>query len=98
MDASLGGGEEIRTLIDYVGRGGIDVGDDLVVLIHHKEYACKRIASLVASPFNSKVLVNMWVPREGRGEGSEEAKGIVVSLTLLLCLSSLFGADFLVFG
>lgn len=43
------------TLIDYVGKAGIDVGDDLVVLIHHLQYACKRIASLVASPYNSSL-------------------------------------------
>ncbi|GAB4853333.1 hypothetical protein Ancab_017512 [Ancistrocladus abbreviatus] len=46
---------ELTTLIDYVGKVGIDAGDDLVVLIQHLQYACKRIASLVASPFNSSL-------------------------------------------
>ncbi|KAI5386098.1 hypothetical protein KIW84_072609, partial [Lathyrus oleraceus] len=41
------------TLIEYLGKGrGIGVNDDLVVLIDHIQYACKRIAALVASPFN----------------------------------------------
>ncbi|KAJ1387023.1 Fructose-1,6-bisphosphatase class 1 [Sesbania bispinosa] len=40
------------TLIEYVGKGGINVKDDLVVLLDHIQYACKRIAALVASPFN----------------------------------------------
>ncbi|KAL5699294.1 fructose-bisphosphatase [Ranunculus cassubicifolius] len=42
-----------QTLLDYVGKEGEDVGDDLVVLISHLQYACKRIAAVVASPFNS---------------------------------------------
>ncbi|CAL0313995.1 unnamed protein product [Lupinus luteus] len=43
------------TLIEYVGKGGINVEDDLVVLLHHIQYACKRIAALVASPFNTSL-------------------------------------------
>ncbi|KAL5857460.1 hypothetical protein ACOSQ3_004918 [Xanthoceras sorbifolium] len=43
------------TLMDFVGKGGVNVGDDLVVLMHHIQYACKRIAALVASPFNSSL-------------------------------------------
>lgn len=41
------------TLTDFVGKGGIGVGDDLVVLLTHIQYACKRIAALVASPFSA---------------------------------------------
>ncbi|XP_038991176.1 fructose-1,6-bisphosphatase, chloroplastic-like [Hibiscus syriacus] len=47
------GGNGISSLMDYVGKGGLDVGDDLVVLLYHLQFACKRIAALVASPFNS---------------------------------------------
>lgn len=47
------GSSGYSTLMDFVGKGGINVGDDLVVLLHHIQYACKRIAALVASPFNS---------------------------------------------
>lgn len=40
------------TLMEFAGKGGIGVNDDLVVLLDHIQYACKRIAALVASPFN----------------------------------------------
>ncbi|KAH0923012.1 hypothetical protein HID58_023030 [Brassica napus] len=48
------------TLVDFAGNGGggrqgTTVGDDLVVLLYHLQHACKRIASLVASPFNSSL-------------------------------------------
>lgn len=47
------------TLVDFAGNGrgreGENVGDDLVVLLYHLQHACKRIASLVASPFNSSL-------------------------------------------
>lgn len=52
---SIGVDNDICTLNEYVGKGGIDVGDDLVVLLDHIQYACKRIAALVASPFNSSL-------------------------------------------
>ncbi|KAL3814373.1 hypothetical protein ACJIZ3_015641 [Penstemon smallii] len=47
------GGTEFQTLREYMGKGGGNVSDELVVLYSHLEYACKRIAALVASPFNS---------------------------------------------
>lgn len=40
------------SLMDYVGKRGINVEDDLVVLLYYIQYACKKIAALVASPFN----------------------------------------------
>ncbi|KAG5024750.1 hypothetical protein AAZX31_08G065500 [Glycine max] len=40
------------TLTEYVGKEGMNVKDDLVVLLDHIQYACKKIAALVASPFN----------------------------------------------
>ncbi|XP_050210177.1 fructose-1,6-bisphosphatase, chloroplastic [Mercurialis annua] len=46
---------EFPTLMEYIGKGGTDVGDDLVVLFSHIEYSCKKIAALVASPFNSSL-------------------------------------------
>lgn len=42
-----------QTLMDYMGKGGADVADDMVVLFSHLQSACKRIAALVASPSNS---------------------------------------------
>ncbi|PIA56198.1 hypothetical protein AQUCO_00700508v1 [Aquilegia coerulea] len=50
---SSNSGDGFQTLLDYIGKEGEDVGDDLVVLIAHLQYACKRIAAVVASPFNS---------------------------------------------
>lgn len=50
--SSLTGDNEFYSLIEYVGKRGINVEDDLVVLLHHIQYACKKIAALVASPFN----------------------------------------------
>lgn len=50
--SSSGGDDGFVTLIEYVGKEGIHVKDDLVVLLDHIQYACKRIAALVASPFS----------------------------------------------
>lgn len=55
--ASLSGENGFSTLMDYVGKGGIGAGDDLAVLLYHLQYACKRIAALVASPFNSSLII-----------------------------------------
>ncbi|GAB2268016.1 hypothetical protein Dimus_002994 [Dionaea muscipula] len=71
---SLGGDGEVRTLIDYVGKSGINVGNDLVVLIHHIQYACKRIASLVASPFNSNLGNFVAVADSGGGSDRDAPK------------------------
>lgn len=43
------------TLLEYVGHKGANMSDDLVILFGHLEYASKRIAALVASPFNSSL-------------------------------------------
>ncbi|XP_047321258.1 fructose-1,6-bisphosphatase class 1 [Impatiens glandulifera] len=73
LQVASSGQNELFTLMDYVGKEGEDVGDDLVVLFGHLQYACKRIASLVASPFNSS-LCNQTsdVPRAG---GEVDASG-----------------------
>ncbi|XP_058081018.1 fructose-1,6-bisphosphatase, chloroplastic [Magnolia sinica] len=44
-----------HTLMDYMGKAEAGVGDDLLILINHLQYACKRIAAVVASPFNSEI-------------------------------------------
>ncbi|XP_010941718.1 fructose-1,6-bisphosphatase, cytosolic [Elaeis guineensis] len=51
----LSGGRGHRTLLEYAGKGGADVGDDLAVLLAHIQHACKRIAAVVASPFNAEL-------------------------------------------
>ncbi|KAI4299169.1 hypothetical protein L6164_032653 [Bauhinia variegata] len=51
--SSFGADSGDFTLIEYVGKRGINVEDDLVVLLDHIQYACKRIAAHVASPFNN---------------------------------------------
>ncbi|KAI3978980.1 hypothetical protein MKX01_016155 [Papaver californicum] len=50
---SNGGEDNFKTLIDFIGNDGENVGDDMVILISHLQYACKRIAAVVSSPFNS---------------------------------------------
>ncbi|KAI3953609.1 hypothetical protein MKW92_039866 [Papaver armeniacum] len=50
---SSGGEDNFKTLIDFIGKDGENVGDDMVILISHLQYACKRIAAVVSSPFNS---------------------------------------------
>ena len=67
-----GGGENgFCTLMEFVGKGGADVGDDLVVLLAHLQYAAKRIAALVASPFNSSLEKQSGVAAGGGRGGSE---------------------------
>lgn len=61
---------EYQTLLDYVGKEGEDVGDDLVVLIAHLQYACKKIAAVVASPFNSVLGKQNGGSGGGLGSGS----------------------------
>ncbi|KAI3702233.1 hypothetical protein L6452_27962 [Arctium lappa] len=55
VNSKMGNGDGFVTISEYAGKGGVDVGDDLVVLFSHLEYAFKRIAALVASPANSSL-------------------------------------------
>lgn len=52
------------TLLEFVGQNGANMSDDLVILFGHIEYASKKIASIVASPFNSS-LANYSVDKIG---------------------------------
>ncbi|KAL2936749.1 Fructose-1 6-bisphosphatase chloroplastic [Bienertia sinuspersici] len=88
INAQLGSNNEPSTLIEYVGKGGINVGDDLVVLIDHLQYACKRIAALVASPYNS----NLGNFVEGSGNSSRSGRDAPKPLDIVsneIILSSL---------
>ncbi|KAG9440216.1 hypothetical protein H6P81_020381 [Aristolochia fimbriata] len=53
FDSEQDGG--FQTLMDFMGKRGANVSSDLVILISHLQYAAKRIAALVASPFNSEL-------------------------------------------
>lgn len=77
------------TLKEYVGKTGLNVSDDLLILFDHLEYAFKRIAALVASPFNSTLGKNVSV---AVGSDSERDKpkplDIVSNEIILSCLRS----------
>ncbi|PON98347.1 Fructose-1,6-bisphosphatase [Trema orientale] len=76
----------VSTLIEYVGKGGIDAGDDLVLLIHHIQYACKRIAALVASPFNSSLAKQAAAPAGGADRDAPKPLDIVSNEIILSSL------------
>ncbi|KAF8404714.1 hypothetical protein HHK36_009602 [Tetracentron sinense] len=73
MGCSSSGGDGFQTLTEYVGKGGADVGDDLVVLLSHLQYACKRIAAVVASPFNLKLGKQMGIDGVGESTAGRDA-------------------------
>lgn len=83
--AGGGGGDDsgFCTLMEYVGKGGADVGDDLVVLFAHLQYAAKRIAALVASPFNSSLGKQAGI---GSGSDSMPLSRLISSRMRSLCL------------
>lgn len=73
------------TLTEYVGKEGMNVGDDMVVLLHHIQYACKRIAALVASPFNSSLGKQNTLAGTGTGSGRDAPKPLdIVSVSFTL--------------
>lgn len=74
MGASASGDNGFCTLVEYMGKGGIDVGDDLVVLFSHLQYASKRIAALVASPFNSSLSKQGNVAGDGSSSDRDAPK------------------------
>ncbi|XP_059653234.1 uncharacterized protein LOC132300243 [Cornus florida] len=81
----FGGDGGLPTLMEYVGKGGANVGDDLVVLYGHLEYACKRIAAIVASPYNSSLSKNKGVAGGSGGTGRDAPKPLdIVSNEILL--------------
>lgn len=67
------GDSEVCSLMEYVGRGGgaEAVGDDMAVLLAHLQYAAKKIASLVASPFGSSPILGEGLGLSGGGGGTE---------------------------
>lgn len=87
VDVSLASSDEgFRTLGEYAGKGGLNVDDDLVVLLGHLEYACKRIAALVASPYNSSLgQSSNFAGGNGGGSGRDKPKPLdIVSNEIIL--------------
>ncbi|XP_048128300.1 fructose-1,6-bisphosphatase, chloroplastic [Rhodamnia argentea] len=80
---------EYRTLVEFVGTAGIGVGDDLVLLFDHIQYACKRIASLVASPFNSSLGKQASLVGGVDGESGRDAPKPLDIVSNEIILSSL---------
>ncbi|XP_035832842.1 fructose-1,6-bisphosphatase, chloroplastic [Helianthus annuus] len=75
------------TVTEFAGKGGADVGDDLVVLYSHLEYAFKRIAALVASPVNSSLGKSSGDGGDvGSGRDKPKPLDIVSNEILLSCL------------
>ncbi|XP_074275802.1 fructose-1,6-bisphosphatase, chloroplastic [Silene latifolia] len=85
ITAQLSSKNESKTLVEYVGKGGIDVGDDLVILVDHLQYACKKIAALIASPFNSSLANSMQASGNVSGSGRDAPKPLdIVSNDIIL--------------
>ncbi|XP_065872343.1 uncharacterized protein [Euphorbia lathyris] len=85
MGTSGSGDNGFSTLVEYMGKGGINVGDDLVLLFSHIQYACKRIAALVASPFNSSLSKQSIVAGDGSGSDRDAPKPLdIVSNEIIL--------------
>ncbi|KAK3016270.1 hypothetical protein RJ639_006101 [Escallonia herrerae] len=84
LSSSSDGG--FPTLSEYVGQGGANVGDDLVVLFGHLEYACKKIAALVASPYNTSLGEHSGIAGGGAGaSGRDKPKPLdIVSNEIIL--------------
>lgn len=83
------------TLMEYVGRGGQDVGDELVILLYHIQYACKRIAALVSSPFNSAMGKHSGLTGGAAGAGGSDRDkpkplDIVAVCFTMLCFTPYF--------
>ncbi|XP_057978412.1 uncharacterized protein LOC131164896 [Malania oleifera] len=89
-DSRSGADHGFRTMMEYVGKGGVNAGDDLVVLFHHLQYACKRIAALVASPFNPSLGKQAGLAGSaGGGESGRDAPKPLDIVSNEIILSSL---------
>ncbi|PKA52229.1 Fructose-1,6-bisphosphatase, chloroplastic [Apostasia shenzhenica] len=83
--------ERPQTVMEYLGKGGASVGDDLAILLVHIQYACKRIASLVASPFRSdlgRLAANGGVGLSSSGRDAPKPLDIVANDIILSSLRS----------
>lgn len=78
-----------QTLAEFMAKGGANVGDELVVLYSHLEYACKRIAALVASPFSSN-LGKSFTAATGSTDRDEPKPLDIVAVRFFLMFGCLF--------
>ncbi|XP_012835389.1 PREDICTED: fructose-1,6-bisphosphatase, chloroplastic [Erythranthe guttata] len=83
-DGSGGGDAGFQTLTEYMGKGGENVGDELVVLYSHLEYACRKIAALVASPFNSALAKTSSSAAAGSAERDKPKPLDIVANDIIL--------------
>nr|XP_043629577.1 fructose-1,6-bisphosphatase class 1 [Erigeron canadensis] len=78
---------ELTTFSDFAGKQGADVGDDLLVLFTHLEYAFKKIAALVASPVHSSHgIASVDAENVGAGRDKPKPLDIVSNEIILSCL------------
>ncbi|KAF6160626.1 hypothetical protein GIB67_019566 [Kingdonia uniflora] len=81
-----------RTLLDYVGNnssdGGEDVGDDLVVLLSHLQYAFKKISAVVGSPISAVTAKEMNTSVSAQGRDAPKPLDIVSNEIILSSLRS----------
>lgn len=82
-------GDDPQTLSQFMGKGGQNVGDELVILFSHLEYACKKIAALVASPYNSSLAKN-FSAAAGSSERDKPKPLDIVAVRLLLVIYRVF--------
>ncbi|MQM23818.1 hypothetical protein Taro_056888 [Colocasia esculenta] len=73
------------TLVEFVGKGA---GDDLALLFSHLQYASKRIAAVVASPFNAELGRRGKAPAGSASSGRDAPKPLDVVANEII-LSSL---------
>ncbi|KAL0387111.1 UNVERIFIED_CONTAM: Fructose-1,6-bisphosphatase class 1 [Sesamum radiatum] len=71
-----------------MGRREEHVGDELVVLFSHLEYACKRVAALVASPFNSSLGKDFSAAAAGGSADKPKPLDIVANEIILSSLKN----------
>lgn len=85
--SGVDGGAGFQTLAEFMGKGGENVGDELVVLFSHLEYACKRIAALVASPSNSNLAKSLdAAAAAGKSDERDKPKPLdIVAVRFLIC-------------
>lgn len=87
-DKALASSHGFQTLSEFMGKGGQNLSDDFVILYTHLEYACKKIASLVASPYNSVLSKDYSVTGGSDEKDKPKALDIVANEIILSSLKN----------